>query len=76
MSENENNLAVAKVFAGFMKEARRMFPQFAKEIDRCLFDVVQNNLGSCGHAYCDCQMTFEQFHDAQNRAARNGKIQL
>lgn len=67
------SLETMQVFSGFMKQARQFFPEFAKEIDRAIYDVGQNHLGSCGHGNCQCQMTFEQFHDAQNRAYRTGK---
>lgn len=53
-------------FVREIKTIRFMFPELAKEIDRCIYDAGQNNLGSCGHATCDCQMTFERFHELQN----------
>lgn len=54
-------------FTKEMKAIRSMFPELAREIDRCVFDA-SDHLGKCGHATCDCQMTFEQFHRARNVA--------
>lgn len=71
----KNEIALEKMcaFAAEMKRIRAAFPELAKEIDRCLFDAGQNHLDSCGHGTCECQMSFEQFHDAQNRAFKTGK---
>jgi len=63
---NKIPIEVMCEFAKEIKAIRFMFPELAKEIDRCIYDAAQNNLGSCGHAACDCQMSFEQFHELQN----------
>ena len=55
-------------FASEMKRIRKMFPELAREIDRCIFDAGQNHIRSCGHGTCECQMSFETFHARQNQA--------
>ncbi len=46
---------------------REDFPEFAKEIDRCAFDVGQNYQQKCGDANCLCEtLTFEEFHIQRN----------
>ncbi len=63
-------------FAVALARLRREFPEFAREIDRCQFDVGRRHLGSCGHGGCDCQMSFEEFHAHRRRVFRtNGAAQ-
>lgn len=46
---------------------RRCFPEFAAELDRCLFDVTSRHTPKCGMGSCSCQtMTAEQFHAERN----------
>ncbi len=60
------NFAALAEFALEMKTIRGMFPEFAKEIDRCIYDVGRNHTPKCGEANCVCQWTFEEFHAEQN----------
>lgn len=54
-------------FVGEIDRLRPMFPEFAKELDKCLFDVSSNNLPKCGHGNCSCQTTtFAHFHAERN----------
>ncbi len=54
---------------------REMFPELAKELDKCLFDVLDNHVPKCGHATCSCQtMTVEQFHAERNLKFGRGEV--
>ena len=54
-------------FIGEISALRVMFPELSKEIDKCLFDVLNNHTPKCGHGNCACQTTtFEQFHYERN----------
>ena len=54
-------------FIGEIGALRIMFPELAKELDKCLFDVMNNHTPKCGHGTCSCQtMTFERFHAERN----------
>lgn len=54
-------------FIGEVGAMREMFPELSKELDKCLFDVMNNHTPKCGHGNCSCQtMTFEQFHFERN----------
>jgi len=57
-------------FAEEMNTLRKTFPEFAKEIDKCMFDVGKNHLRSCGHANCGCAISFAEFHAERNRIFR------
>jgi hypothetical protein len=47
---------------------RQIFPELAREIDKCLFDVTTNHTPKCGYGTCSCQtMTFAKFHSERNR---------
>ncbi len=48
-------------------ELRRAFPEFKREIDRFHFDIGKRFISCCEHPECGCQMSFEDFHDQQNR---------
>ena len=46
---------------------REQHPGCAKELDKCLFEIMNNYTPKCGHAACDCmQMTFQRFHEERN----------
>lgn len=62
----EAELNCMKEFVREMCRIREEFSDFAREIDRCIYDVGQNFLDGCGHDKCVCQMSFEQFHELQN----------
>lgn len=48
----------------FMRENH---PSVARELDRCLFEIMSNHAPKCGHAACDCMsMTFDRFHRERN----------
>jgi len=64
--KSETALKRMRDFVYSVAELRKAFPEHAKEIDRMAYDVGKNNLGSCGYATCDCQMSFEEFHRRQN----------
>ncbi len=49
-------------------QLRGEFPEFAREINKMHFDVGKKYILCCGHAKCDCQMTFEDFHAGRNRS--------
>jgi len=54
-------------FIAEMDTLRLLFPELTKELDRCLFDVMNNHTPKCGHGNCSCQtMTAEQFHAERN----------
>ncbi len=54
-------------FADCINALREAFPELAKEIDKCLFEVMNNHTPKCGHGNCSCQtMTAEQFHFERN----------
>ena len=46
---------------------RENHPTIVKEIDKCLFEIMNSHTPKCGHGNCSCmQMTFEQFHFERN----------
>jgi hypothetical protein len=46
---------------------REQHPGIAKELDKCLFEILNNHTPKCGHGNCSCEtMTFEQFHFERN----------
>ncbi len=46
---------------------RQIFPEIAKELDKCLFEVMSNHTPKCGHGTCSCQvMTAGKFHSERN----------
>jgi hypothetical protein len=54
-------------FCNNMNALRQGFPEFAKELDKCLFEIMKNHTPRCGHASCSCEtMTAEQFHIERN----------
>lgn len=57
-------------FGFAVAELRRDFPEFAREIDKCQFEVGRSRLGTCGHGGCDCSLSFEDFHALRNRLFR------
>lgn len=57
-------------FGAEMKIIRRMFPEFAREIDRAIYDAGQKSTPRCGEANCVCHWSFERFHAEQNLAFR------
>ena len=61
-----DKLVVLAEFALEMKMIRGIFPQFAKEIDRAIYEVGQNHTPKCAEANCVCQWSFERFHEEQN----------
>lgn len=63
----EANLQTMALFAQEMNALRKNFPEFARELDKCLFDVGKNHLRSCGHANCGCAISFADFHAERNR---------
>lgn len=62
----EIGLGRAEEFAMEMQTLRRNFPELRREIDKCIFDVAQNFIGSCGEVKCNCSMSFAEFHALQN----------
>lgn len=68
MSKFETQIEFEKVcwFGLEMAGIRAEFPEFAREIDKCMFDVGRKHIGCCGDAKCDCQMSFDEFHQGQN----------
>lgn len=52
-------------FARRMRNIRTFYPEHAREIDQCLYDVAQK-LHSCSDPNCECKMSFEEFHAATN----------
>ena len=65
--KNKINPATFYDFAEEMNTLREIFPEFAKEIDKCFWDVGQNFVGCCGDANCYCHVPFEEFHSEKNR---------
>ena len=63
----ELEMATMAEFAEEMNTLRKIFPEFARELDKCLFDVGKNRLRSCGEASCGCQVSFADFHAERNR---------
>ena len=54
-------------FCDEMNALRLMFPEIAKELDKCLFEIMNNHTPKCGHGTCSCMaMTFEQFRLERN----------
>jgi len=54
-------------FIGEIGALREMFPEIARELDNCLFEVLNNHTPKCGHGTCSCQtMTADQFHAERN----------
>jgi len=54
-------------FIGEIGALREMFPEIARELDNCLFEVLSNHTPKCGHGNCACQtITSEQFHFERN----------
>jgi len=46
-----------------MNALRLAFPEVARELDDCLFRILQNHTPKCGHGTCSCQMmNIEHFH--------------
>ena len=55
------NLRKFAAFAVTMRQIRDDFPDFANEIDRCLYDVGRL-IGECDDPNCSCMMDFKTFH--------------
>ena len=54
-------------FCNELNVLRQMFPELAPELDKCLFEVLNNHTPKCGHGSCSCQtMTLENFHAERN----------
>lgn len=68
MKNSEEKLNKLLLFSAVMREVRAEFPEHAREIDRCIFDVGHNNIPDCGDPKCYCKRTFEEFHADQNAA--------
>lgn len=64
--EIEIRFAALMEFRVEMDAIRIMFPEFIREIDKCIYDVGQKFTPKCGEGNCVCQWTFEKFHDEQN----------
>ncbi len=63
----EIEMAIMAEFAEEMNTMRKNFPEFARELDKCFFDVEKKHLRSCGHANCGCASSFADFHAECNR---------
>lgn len=66
LNESEIKFLAMLEFGREMKKIREALPEFALEIDRCLYDVGQNHAPKCGEANCVCHWSFEQYHAQQN----------
>lgn len=66
MTNSEEKLKKLLAFGKVMNRVRATFPELAKEIDRCVFDVRHNNVPDCADPKCYCKLSFEQFHEDQN----------
>ena len=54
-------------FSQKINTLRQIFPELARELDQCLFEVMNKYTPKCGHGTCPCQtMTAEQFHVERN----------
>ena len=54
-------------FTQEINELRQNFPEFAREIDKCLYDISSNRLPKCGREACQCRtLTFEEFFALRN----------
>jgi hypothetical protein len=60
------NLEKMGRFADATAKIRADFPEHSLEIDKCVFDAGQK-IPCCGKPGCECQITFEEFHQAMNR---------
>lgn len=69
MSGGGINLQNWAAFAEALGELRKIFPEHAAEIDKCLYDVGQK-LPSCNDPNCTCQMTFENFRAISHENAK------
>lgn len=64
---NQIETAPLAEFIGKINTLREMFPAFARELDRCLFEVLERHAPKCGHGDCACQnLTFAHFHAERN----------
>jgi hypothetical protein len=61
-----NDQLKRKQFIRKISDLRKMFPEHAVELDRCIYDVLKKN-PCCNNLNCSCQMTFEQFHQTTNK---------
>lgn len=52
-------------FVRAVLQLREIYPEHAREIDRCIYDVGQK-LQSCSDPDCNCKMSFEEFHTQTN----------
>jgi len=58
----ENNEETKRrILISEISNLRKMFPEYAFELDRCIYDVLQKRF-CCDNKSCSCKMTFEQFH--------------
>jgi hypothetical protein len=55
-----------RIFIQEISNLRKLFPEHAKELDKCIYDVLQKN-ECCDQEGCGCQMSFEQFHTTTNK---------
>lgn len=74
MATSVEELNKYAAFAANLASLREIFPEHAREIDRCLFDVGQK-LDRCFDPNCNCKFNFETFHGEMNSQKRfsNGK---
>ena len=63
---SEEKLRNLARFVCAIRRLRKKFPEHARELDRCVYDVGQK-LESCREPNCDCKRSFEEFHAQTNR---------
>ena len=53
-------------FAAAIKNLRKDFPEFSREIDRTVYEIGQK-IEACAEPDCECRISFEEFHSRMNR---------
>lgn len=66
---NEIDLVRWTEFACELQLLRVEYPEYAKEIDKCIYDVGQK-IKRCDDPNCTCRMSFENFHAISNQNAQ------